>query len=426
MMKFIKNINEIITKLKNTGFIHIFGSRVINQMITFLSGIALVRIISKTQYGVYTYTNNIMSFFMLLSGLGITSGILQICSEQYDNPQYTRRTFIYGTKLAVIFNVILGILIAIFSFIVPLRVNGANSLLTMMSMLPVGIILFELIQVYYRYNRLNKMYSYYSSTNTLIILTFSVVGAILWSIEGLIFFRYLAYIISISIGIVIFKFPRSIFKEKVELESSQKHDLLKLSLVSMVNNSTGHLIYILDIFIVGLVIPNESVIASYKVATIIPNALIFIPASLMVYVYPYFASHKDDKKWVSKNFFLIIKYFGVFNLLITIFLMIFAPLIIKIIFGIQYLDAVAPFRILSLGYFFSATFRKVVGNLLVTQRKLKFNFWLGIVEGVINIISNIILVNYMGSIGAAITSLVIVILSSIIGVRYFLKVVNSL
>jgi O-antigen/teichoic acid export membrane protein len=192
----------------------------------------------------------------------------------------------------------------------------------------------------------------------------------------------------------------------------------------MANNATGHLIYILDIFIIGILISNETVIASYKVATIIPNALIFIPSSLMVYLYPYFAEKNCNKIWVRENYFKIIKYFGVFNIFLSGILIILAPFIIKLLFGTQYLDAVLSFRILTLGYLISATFRKVSGNLLVTQRKLKFNFLLGIFEGIVNLIGNVVLVSLYGSIGAAIASLIVVILSSILSVRYFVKVVS--
>ena len=52
IMQKVKNIKE---HLYNTGFVHVFGSDVINQMFAFISGILLVRIMSKTEYGVYSY-----------------------------------------------------------------------------------------------------------------------------------------------------------------------------------------------------------------------------------------------------------------------------------------------------------------------------------------------------------------------------------
>ena len=113
------------------------------------------------------------------------------------------------------------------------------------------------------------------------------------------------------------------------------------------------------------------------------------------------------------------------NAAISLMLVLCAPLIIRILFGEQYLDALPAFRILSVSYFFSATFRKTTGNLLVTQRKLHVNFWIGIMEGIINIIGNWILIHLLGAIGAAVTTLIICIVSSGVSVIYFTSYLNK-
>ncbi|KRE83801.1 hypothetical protein ASG89_11825 [Paenibacillus sp. Soil766] len=421
----LEKTKEIAGKLINTGFFHIFSSSIINQSVTFLSGIILIRVLTITEYGAFSYTNNIMSLFLLFSGLGMASGIMQISSENFNMPDRALSVFKYGSNVAVGFNIFLSMIMLCFGVIVPLPVSGANDLLLFMFMGPIVIVVFELIQIYNRYNRLNKNYSYFTTTNTIIILVFSIIGAWIYQAKGLVLLRDLGYILSISLGIIVYKFPLSKIRKVASLTKDNKLDLYKISLISMANNATGQLIFILDIFIIGLIIPDESVIATFKVATIIPNALFFIPGALMLYVYPYFSLNITNKKWIKKNVYLIIKYFGLFNLILTGVLILYAPIIVKLIFGAQYSDAVVPFRILAISYFFSATFRKVAGNLLVTQRKLIFNFWLGVFEGIINIICSIILVNNFGSIGAAYTNLIIVIISSIISVRYLIKVINN-
>ena len=418
-----EKFKDILYKLKETGFVHIFGSSVINQIVGFLSGIILIRVISKAEYGVYTYTSNIASFFLLLSGLGLTSAVLQVCSEK-NNETHALNVYKYGFRTGMLINSLLSIFVFFFSITVPLPMEGANRLLSLLSIFPLFFIFFEFIQLYFRYNKYNKEYSYFSTLNTIIVLIFSVFGAVLWSTSGLIVCRYIGYAISIIIGAFFLKYPILKVLKRPNIEKASKHDLRKLGLISMANNASAHLIFILDIFILGLILPDESIIASYKVATIIPNALFFIPNSLMIYLYPYFAQHNTDKAWVKEKYLLVLKYFGIFNLVISSILILFAPIIIKIVFGVQYLDAVIPFRILSLGYLVSATFRKIVGNLLVTQRKLKFNFWLGLLEGMINIIGNLLLIPYLGSIGAAVSSLMVVTVSSLIGAVYFWKVIT--
>ena len=45
-------IAEYGKKLFSTGFFHIFGSNVINKILSFASGILLVRILTKSEYGI--------------------------------------------------------------------------------------------------------------------------------------------------------------------------------------------------------------------------------------------------------------------------------------------------------------------------------------------------------------------------------------
>ncbi|MCS0543821.1 hypothetical protein NXY55_28000, partial [Aeromonas veronii] len=167
--------------------------------------------------------------------------------ENFDKPKKALSIFKYGAKLAIIFNISLSILIFCVATIIPFEVEGVNFLLILMSIVPLVTILYELIQIYFRYNRLNRKFSYYTTTNTINILVFSVFGALIAQAKGLVLFRYAGYVITVLLGIVAFKFPHCKFNNVGELKKGEKRDLLKLSLISMVNNGTAQLIIILDI-----------------------------------------------------------------------------------------------------------------------------------------------------------------------------------
>ena len=199
-----------------------------------------------------------------------------------------------------------------------------------------------------------------------------------------------------------------------------------ISIISLCNNALSQLLYLFDVFVIGVVIANEEILATYKVATIIPTAMMFVPQSVIVFVYPYFAEHRLDKKWCISNFKKLMVYFNLANIVITAMLVAGAPIIIRLVHGAKYLDAVPAFRILSLSYFFSAGFKSISGNLLVTQRKLKYNLFVSIMTGVVNIITDYILVSYMGSIGAAYTTLAVVILAGLLMTPYLLYSFNHI
>lgn len=413
-----------LEKLKNTGFFHIFGSTVINKILAFLSNFIVVRIISKEAFGIYTYANNILSFLLLVSGLGLVSGIFQLCSENYGNKEKSDSIYSFGSGIAFASNILLSLIILFVAFFVSLPVKGSNVLLMLMAVTPIINIIFDLQQIYLRSNLKNAEYSYATMINTGLLLVFSVGGAITYQAEGLVIARYIAYILSSFIIYKLFHAPIKIAIKRIDKETEKV--LMNISIISMLNNGLSQLLYLVDIFVMGLVGLGETIIASYKVATIIPTALYFIPSAVCVYIYPHFAMNKNNKKWLLNNYYKLTIIMGVCNFIISAILIIIAPFIVTIFFGKQYVDAVVCFRILMVGYFFNGTFRGIVGNLLVTQRKLKFNFFIGLIAGIINIAGNIFLIPIMGSIGAAYTTLIVTIFSSIISSLYFIYVLRKI
>lgn len=420
-----KKWKSIWDKAARTGFGHIFGANTINQVFAFASNFILIRILSKGEYGIYSYAFNIYSFFALAIGLGMESACMQVCSEKMKGNGDADRNMRFGILFGSGFNLILGVFIILGALFLPLPLAGVAEVLWLFALMPFVTSLFNLAQTYFRYQLMNVEYSKCSVLNTALILAGSVAGAVLLKTPGLIVFREAAMLVTVLLAVWIYRFPLARILKAARISVREKIDMLKIAAISMLNIATGQLLYLIDVFLIGMLISDELVVASYKTATIVPNALLFIPTALVVYIYPYFAQKQDDKAWVKEKYFLLLKYFGLFNILVSVMLIILAPLIIRILFGAQYLDAVTAFRILSLSYFFSATFRKTTGNILVTQRKLHVNFWIGVMEGVLNIISNWFLILFMGAVGAAVTTLIICVVSSAVSVGYFVTYLNK-
>lgn len=416
----------MLKKLFNTGFFHVFGTSVINKIISFCSGIFLVRLLSKGEFGLYSYVSNIIAIFLLFNGLGTTSGMLQFGSENYKkNPQITHSYFKFGATLGIAFNLFLIIFIVFFVNNFELSIFGANKLLLLMAALPLLAYIYSLIEIYFRVSLKNKNFAYLNSLNTILLFTLSIIGALLYNVYGVVIFRYIAFLITIIIGAKLSNVLIKLFKSDYKLNKLEKKNFLNFSLIATFNNAIAQLLYVIDIFLIGLLIAKPDVIASYKTATLIPFALNFIPMSIVTYIYPYFARNNNDKQWIRKNYIKLIKYLGLLNIFISVSLYILAPIIIKYIFGAQYMDSVTTFRILAIGYFFAGTFRIITGNILVMIKKVKFNFYLSIFTGVLNIVLDIILIKIYGSEGAAITTVIVFLFTSIISTVYLFRWFNK-
>ena len=61
------------------GLVHIMGSGLLNKVFTFIGNVFVVRFLTKREYGIFGYADNIMTFFLILNGMGIIYGMLQFC-----------------------------------------------------------------------------------------------------------------------------------------------------------------------------------------------------------------------------------------------------------------------------------------------------------------------------------------------------------
>lgn len=422
-MEIINKIKTLLLKLKKTGFTHIFSSSVVNKIISLASGVILVRILTKSEYGTYVAANNVLGFFLMFTGFGATAGLLQMCCEA-NNKRKLMSMYAFGSKVGLIFNVFLSIAVLGVALGVELPIPGANMCLVLMSFCPLVQLYPELQKIYLRANKENKKYSYANIFQTIITFSFACVLSLKFRAYGLIISQYISAVVAALFSIKYLGVPVGI-NYNLPIEKKTKKKFFEISGISMINVGVSQLMYLLDIFVLGLVVGESDIIASYKVATTIPTALNFIPASIVVYIYPYFVEHRKDKTWLFKNYRRVILGLGGFNLITTMVLFAFAPFVISLIFGKQYLEAVLPFRILCVSYFISGTFRNISGNLLVTQRKLKFNLFESVFSSGLNTLLNFLLISRFHSVGAAMATLLTMSVSAIISTIYLIIIFNK-
>lgn len=406
-------MNDILKNLRSKGFFHIFGASTLNKIIQFCSGIFLVRLVSKNDFGVYSQAQNIVNIFVLFIGLGTNYALMQFGSESKDIEE--RNSFFkLGLKIAIPFNLLLSGLILVYANIMHITDLKMKIILICMSSLPMFIYLFEYLQIYFRTNLLNIEFSKLSTTNTALMFLLSIVGAMSIGIFGIIFGNYLAYCITIGVA-VYWLLKKQIFSHKfITIEKKVKKDFFSYSITSMFSNSISSLVYLIDIFLIGYLIKDNQILASYKTATLIPFALNFIPISIMTFIYPYFAQNRDNKNWVLKMYQKLQLGLIGFNFIVTFILVVFAPLIIKILFGDSYLDSIPYFRVLSIGYFIASSFRIPAGNVLSMVKKIKFLFIANCMVGIVNIGLDYYLIKNYSALGASISTLSVIILTSII------------
>lgn len=401
MSDLLARLRGLAGKLLRTGFFSVFFSNVLCRVLTFIGGMIIVRVLSKGDYGAYTYINNCYSMLMLLNDLGCAVAAMQFCNENYRDPEKSSAWFSYGFKRGVLFSAATSLLLLASPLFYPFKTPEAAGLTRLLCLMPilntVNSFLLTNLRVRLENTRFAAVNIFQTFIHYLVILPMSY-----WiGVTGAVLSNYVISLLVLLFSLVVSRKLLNFSWRDDILKAGEKKSFLKLAFGSQLNNGAAQALMLLDVFLIGLVIGNDEIISSYKVATTIPSALTFIPASIMVYICPYFARKNQDQVWVRRSYFKLTLGSAALNCVITLGSILVAPWVVPLIFGGQYADTVPCFIVLMIGYFFNATFQVPSQNVIYTQRKVRVNIIITFLSGAANCVLDIVMILRYGSIGAA-------------------------
>jgi len=418
-----KGLIPLLSQLRKTGFFHVFSSSTINRIINFVVVFFIVRVLSPEDYAVYTYAFSILSVLLLINGLGVATGILQLCSEKEPGSCQSISLFKYSSRIGMQTDCVLAIALLVSALVVSFPLQGVNTLVGLISFLPLVILAFELIQVWYRSQGANREYARNITINSAFLCFFVLGGALLFNSIGAFVGYYLTYLFSALIASV---GMRKTIRSKTQPPSPlEKRTLLKISLASAVTDGISALLYQIDIIIIGALVTSTLAVAEYRVATLIPVALLFIPSTIMVYLFPYFARNRLDKKWCLRKYLQATAIVASFSVLITIILILVSKPLIPFVFGEAYESVSGVFSVLMISYAFNGGFRIITGNIICSQRKYLANLCFAIITVLLFIVLCFILIPLYGIEGAAWSTLATMIITAIMSNVYLVKLLTA-
>lgn len=404
--------------LKRTGFFSVFLSNVLSKVLSFCGGIVIVRILSKGDYGLYTYVMNCYSMLFILNDFGCNVAMMQFRSEHYKDPVLCNEYFTFPFKCAVLFSLFEAVLILLSPVFYPFKQNGASGLTQALCFLPFLTTVNTFLLSNLRVEMQNSKFALLNFFQVVFHYGFILPFSFFWKVSGAIFSNYAMATAMLLLSLVMSRNYIDFDWKSKNLTRKNKKYFLKYAFASQINNSIGALLNLFDVFLIGLVIVNNEVISSYKVASTIPQALMFIPNSILVYAGPLFARNINNKDWIKRNFNrMVLGCLGI-NGLISCFCIGVAQRMIPLVFGKEYVDAVFCFIILMVSFFVQGTFQIPAANVIYTQHKVRVNLVITFVSSVVNCILDVFLIQVYGSIGAAIATLVVSVIAATLAYSY--------
>jgi O-antigen/teichoic acid export membrane protein len=342
---------------------------------------------------------------------------VQYGSENHDDPLRRDAFYAFGFKAGMLFTTLPVILIALSPFYFPFAFEEVRELLPVLFLYPFLNTAINFMQVNLKMRFENHKYAIYNFCASTIHYLVMLPAAKIWGVKGAVYSYYVIGILNVSIGYFLNRKTLTVHSA-VKVSRREKQGFLKLSVATQLNGMIDQSLMLLDVFLIGQIVAEKAVVASYKVASTIPTALLFIPSAVMVYAVPQFAKNARDKAWVKQTYKKIIKTSLIIYGVITVGCIALSSFILTTVFGPEYADGTAYFNVLMLGFFFSATLRITSNNVIYTQRRIKVNLMITITAGVLNLILDILFINWWGALGAAIATTTVMFISSILSFSY--------
>ena len=390
----------------------IFG-RIAQMIISFFVGILTARFLGPSNYGLIGYAGAYTAFFMAFCTLGINSILVKEFVLKPDNEGE-----IIGTTLIlrVISSFLSSILIIIIVSIVDV---GEKTTLYVVALCSIGTVfhVFEVFNYWFQAKLQSKVTAIASLIAYMVTAIYKVILIVTGkSVYWFAFATSVDYIcIAILLLIAYFKFGG----KKLSFSFSCGKELLKQSYHFILSSLMVSIYGQTDKLMLKQMI-SETEVGYYSTATAICSMWCFVLTAIIDSFYPSIieASEKDEELFKKRNkqLYAMIFYISVF---VSVIFFIFSPLIIKILYGNEFLPAVNPLRIVT--WYTAFSYLGVARNAwIVCKKRQKYLKYIYILAAVANIILNLIFIPLFGASGAAIASLISQILTSIV-LPLFLK-----
>lgn len=412
-------MNSLIQKIKalfRDGFFHILIGNVLIKLVAFLSSIVVVRLVSKQEYAYLGCADNYYQYINLLSGLGLSTALLKFCSPQR-NLGENKFYFNLSIRVGVIFQLAASIVLVIGVYCNDIPFPQARGLVAVLILYPVFTLVITTLQNYIRSQLENKLFARMGVIQTIALFAASIPLALLLGTYGVVAARYIAMLVVIYIG---YSYMRKAIPGNTQIVKPQTEEIKlfwKLAISMMLANLFSMIMPINETFLINSYIKDEIVSANYKVAVLIPSQIVFITNSIVVYLFPKIAQMANDLSGAFKKTIkvegLLLGIIG-FVCLVGYFV---SPLLIRIVYGVQYLDAISLSKTYWIVYGINAGFRMLPMNVLPAVGSTSFNSTVSVVSCVVHAVVLRFLLERVGIYGAPYS---LILVYSLSGILYWL------
>lgn len=406
MIKYLKWLSKN-NEVKNTGWI--IGGKVAQMALSFVVGIWSARYLGPSNYGLLNYISAYTALFTSLCTLGITSSVLVNEFTKYPEEEGTTLGTTIGLRL------ISSIMSAIMIVSVVNIVDAGDPLLMWIAIFSsIGLIfkVFDVIEYWFlkRYqSKITAIASFVGYCATSIYKIFLLVNG-----KGVVYFAMATSVDYIVIALILFAAYKKNKGQKLKFSFKRGKEILSVSYHFILSGMMVAIYGQTDKMMLKYML-SETEVGYYSTASTLSTVWVFVLAAIISSLSPAIVRLKkngDDKEYRRKNrqLYGIVFYLSIgVSLLFTLF----APIIIRILYGEEYLGSISPLRVIT--WYVAFSYLGVARDIwLVCENKQKYSKYMYIIAAIANVGLNYIMISKWGVTGAAAASLITQIMTSIL------------
>ncbi|MCI8565291.1 MAG: oligosaccharide flippase family protein [Lachnospiraceae bacterium] len=416
------NPKQIIGNLYSEGAWHITLGTFITKFVGFFGSIFIVRILSKEDYGVLSYVENLFSYAFLLAGLGLSYAILRY--EVLANTIEEKKAYHdYIVKKSFIIDVGIVAIVLLTNCFVTYPEEFASA----KYWLPIVIVILPFQDLYtnevfvIRGFFKNKLYAYVSFVTSILLIVARIIGAYKFAIGGAFWSRVILYILFGILGAVYINTAFFRSSEKTLISREKKREIDVYAVQYMLTNGLWALLMLNDTFMLGQLTKSSQALAEYKVASVLPGNISIFASAIGLFVSPYFTRHETEIDWIRANFkkvFFVTA--GVVGCVVLALAVLARPLVL-FMYGEDYVNTVTLMRILLISAFFNSGIRFTVANIFAAMGEIKYNLVISGLGTALLLILDFITIPSYGAYGVAAANCIVYAMMGIVLLIVFLR-----
>ncbi|UOU99544.1 hypothetical protein MUU74_06190 [Chryseobacterium daecheongense] len=227
-------------------------------------------------------------------------------------------------------------------------------------------------------------------------LLMMIIFSIFWGLYGYLLANVIAPFLSL------FWYKRSLWNIKSPLLRFTKKEIWSFAIHASITALLSDAFFSVDILLLNF-FKNESVVANYKVALIIPANITFLALSFMQSDYPILAKNYRNKSFLINYMINYYKIFIPISFLILVTGCFLSRTILWLFFGMQYTDNSFSFSLLLAAFCSSMLLRNLYGNMLSAVGLMKRNTFYSILSLILLVGFSYFLVPKYGAVGMAVS-----------------------